>query len=167
MKANPITVRRATLTDANPIIAFNAALASETEGKTLDANTITVGVRAALSDSSRSSYFVAEINGEIVGQTMVTYEWSDWRNGFFWWIQSVYVDSRFRRRGVFRALHEHVRREARSRHDVCGLRLYVHHDNSRAIKTYAQLGIAQSDYLLCEEDWSDALATSSFDSARS
>lgn len=156
MTANPITVRRATLADAAYIVAFNTALAAESEGKTLDARTIAAGVRQALADPARSLYFVAEIDGEVVGQTMVTYEWSDWRNGFFWWIQSVYVDSRFRRRGVFRALHEHVRREARSRPDVCGLRLYVHHDNHRAMKTYAQLGMTQCDYHMCEEDWSAA-----------
>ena len=152
---NPIIIiRPATLDDADPIVAFNSALAAETECKSLDVRNITVGVRAALADPSRSLYFVAEVEGEVIGQTMVTFEWSDWRNGFFWWIQSVYVDSRFRRRGVFRALHEYVRREARSRPEVCGLRLYVHHDNRRAIKTYAQLGMPQSEYLMCEEDWS-------------
>ena len=156
---NPIIIRPATLDDADHVIAFNTALAAETEGKTLDARTIAVGVRAALADPSRSLYFMAEVDGEVVGQTMVTFEWSDWRNAFFWWIQSVYVDSRFRRRGVFRALHEHVRREARSRPDVCGLRLYVHHDNHRAMKTYERLGMPQSDYLMCEEDWSDATRT--------
>jgi len=156
MSANSIIIRRATLADADRIVAFNTALAAESEGKTLFNQTVTAGVREALSDPARSLYFVAEIGGEVVGQTMVTFEWSDWRNGYFWWIQSVFVDSRFRRRGVFRALHEHVRREARGRPDVCGLRLYVHHDNHRAMKTYAQLGMPQSDYFLCEEDWSEA-----------
>jgi GNAT superfamily N-acetyltransferase len=156
MTANSITIRRATVADADRIVEFNTALAAESEGKALDARTITKGVREALTDPARSLYFVAEIDGEVIGQTMVTFEWSDWRNGFFWWIQSVYVDSRFRRRGVFRALHDHVRREARSRPDVCGLRLYVHHDNHRAMKTYAQLGMAQTEYLMCEEDWSTA-----------
>ena len=159
MTIDSITIRPATLEDAAHIVSFNKALASETEGKTLDARTITVGVREALADPSRSLYFLAEVDGEVVGQTMVTFEWSDWRNAFFWWIQSVYVDARFRRRGVFRALHEHVRREAHSRPEVCGLRLYVHHDNHRAMKTYAQLGMPQSDYLMCEEDWSAATRT--------
>ena len=154
MMIDSITVRRATLDDAAHIVSFNTALAAESEGKTLDARTITDGVHKALTDPARSLYFVAEIDGEVIGQTMVTFEWSDWRNTYFWWIQSVYVDSRFRRRGVFRALHEHVRREARSRPDVCGLRLYVHHENHRAMKTYAQLGMPQCDYFMCEEDWS-------------
>jgi GNAT superfamily N-acetyltransferase len=156
MNVNPITIRRATLDDSAHIVCFNTALAAETERKTLDARTIAIGVRQALADPSRSLYFMAEVDGAVVGQTMVTFEWSDWRNAFFWWIQSVYVDSRFRRRGVFRALHEHVRREARSRPDVCGLRLYVHHDNHRAMRTYERLGMPQSDYLMCEEDWSAA-----------
>jgi len=156
MSANPIVIHSATVADLDRIAEFNAALARETEHKTLDARTVTDGVREALADPGRSLYFLAEMEGEVVGQTMVTFEWSDWRNGFFWWIQSVYVDSRFRRRGVFRALHEHVRREARGRPDVCGLRLYVHHDNHHAMKTYAQLGMSQTDYLLCEEDWSAA-----------
>ena len=154
MNLESIAVRSATLDDADHIIAFNSALAAETEGKTLDLQTITVGVREALADPRRSLYFVAEIDGAVVGQTMVTFEWSDWRNRFFWWIQSVYVDSHYRRQGVFRALHDHVRREARSRPDVCGLRLYVHHDNRRALRTYERLGMPQSEYLMCEEDWS-------------
>jgi len=156
---NPVSIRPATPDDADHVIAFNTALAAETEGKTLDASTLAVGVRKALADPSRSLYFMAEVDDAVVGQTMVTFEWSDWRNAFFWWIQSVYVDSRFRRRGVFRALHDHVRREARSRPDVCGLRLYVHHDNHRAVKTYERLGMPQSEYLLCEEDWSAAPRT--------
>ena len=159
MSANLITIRRATVADADHVIAFNSALAGETEGKALNADTISVGVREALADPTRSLYFLAEVDGKVVGQTMVTFEWSDWRNGFFWWIQSVYVDSRFRRQGVFRALHDHVRREARSRPDVCGLRLYVHHDNHRAMKTYERLGMLQSEYLMCEEDWSAAQRT--------
>jgi GNAT superfamily N-acetyltransferase len=159
MNVNPITIRRATLDDAAHIVSFNTALAAESEGKTLDARTVTDGVRQALADPSRSLYFLAELDGEVIGQTMVTFEWSDWRNAFFWWIQSVYIDSRFRRRGVFRALHEHVRREARSRPDVCGLRLYVHHDNHRAMNTYTLLGMPQSEYHLCEEDWSAAPRT--------
>jgi GNAT superfamily N-acetyltransferase len=84
---------------------------------------------------------------------MVTPEWSDWRNGFFWWIQSVYVEPAFRRQGVFRALHERIRVEALSRADVCGLRLYVHHHNGRAMETYHTLGMGKTDYLLFEEEF--------------
>ena len=129
-------------------------MALETEQKRLDPGLIADGVRNALEDPTRCTYFVAEVDGAPGGQTMITSEWSDWRDGFFWWIQSVYVEPRFRRRGVFRALHAHIRRLARARPDVCGLRLYVHRRNTRAIETYARLDMTSTDYLLCEEDWS-------------
>jgi GNAT superfamily N-acetyltransferase len=154
MTRHSILVRRASVADLDQVASFNSAMAAETEGKTLDSDTLGEGVRAALSDDNRSRYFLAEVDGAVAGQTMVTFEWSDWRNAFFWWIQSVYVDPRFRRRGVFRALHEHIRREAKSRPDVCGLRLYVHKDNHRAMNTYRELDMPVCDYLMCEEDWS-------------
>ena len=133
---------------------FNAALASETEGKSLEPATLRLGVDKALGDAARCLYFLAEVDGAVAGQTMVTFEWSDWRNAYFWWIQSVYVKSGLRRRGVFRALHEHIRTQAHAQPDVCGLRLYVHKDNHRAAQTYRLLGMPVGDYLMCEEDWS-------------
>ncbi len=154
MSTHPVHVRHAAIEDLETIVAFNQAMAHETEGKKLEAASVTEGVRGALADPDRSLYFVAEVGGEIAGQTMVTLEWSDWRNGLFWWIQSVYVDPAYRRRGVFRALHEHIRDLARAQEDVCGLRLYVHGDNRRAIETYRRLGMGLTDYLLCEEEWS-------------
>jgi ribosomal protein S18 acetylase RimI-like enzyme len=150
-----IFVRPAGENDTEIVVNFNAAMARESEGKELDRARLSQGVRGALSDDSKCRYFVAEVEGRVVGQTMVTFEWSDWRNGDFWWIQSVYVDPAFRRRGVFRALHEHIRRLARSTPGVCGLRLYVHRDNVRAQKTYRELGMPVSEYLVCEEDWSE------------
>ena len=149
-----INVRRASMADLEQIVAFNEAMALETEQRRLDTATIADGVREGLQNESRCMYFVARINGVLAGQTMVTVEWSDWRNGFFWWIQSVFVDPRFRRRGVFRSLHGHIRDLAKSRRNVCGLRLYVHHENTRAIETYERLGMSPAGYLLCEEDWS-------------
>jgi len=154
MSSHPIRVRRAVIEDLETVVAFNQSMAEESEGKRLEVPAVTEGVRAALADPDRSLYFVAEIEGRIAGQTMVTLEWSDWRNGFFWWIQSVFVDPAYRRRGVFRALHEHIRNLARAQEDVCGLRLYVHSDNRRAIETYRRLGMRLTDYLLCEEEWS-------------
>ncbi len=154
MNSQPIHVRLAMPADLDTLVTFNRAMAIETEKKTLDSQTVEAGVRRALEDPSRCRYFVAELEGTIAGQTMVTFEWSDWRNGFFWWIQSVYVDPRFRRSGVFRALHEHIRTMARSQREVCGLRLYVHQENRRAIDTYSVLGMDVTDYRLCEEDWS-------------
>lgn len=154
MKDPPIHVRCAAIGDLDVIVAFNTALAVESENKTLDPATVTAGVRRAIEDPGRSLYFVAELDAMVAGQTMVTLEWSDWRDGFFWWIQSVYVDRAFRRRGVFRALYEHIITLARQREDVCGVRLYVHRDNQRAIDTYGKLGMTLTEYLLCEEDWS-------------
>lgn len=155
MEKSSIFVRLAAEKDLETVVNFNAAMAVESEGKQLDISRLLKGVSAALSDAAKCRYFVAEIDGRVAGQTMVTFEWSDWRNGEFWWIQSVYVDPAFRRRGVFRALHEHIRGLARSTPGVCGLRLYVHRNNVRAQKTYGELGMPMSDYLVCEEDWSD------------
>lgn len=154
MTTNGTTIRLATLDDLEHVVTFNAAIASETENKSLNLDILRPGVRAALSDPVRSLYFVAERDGAVVGQTMITVEWSDWRNRFFWWIQSVYVVPAHRRAGVFTALHEYIRNEAKSRNDVCGLRLYAYRENHRAIKTYEKLGMPVCDYVMCEEDWS-------------
>ena len=150
-----ITIRRATIADLETVVRYNAALADETEDKSLDRSVLTSGVRRALEDDSLCAYYMAEVNGEPVGQVAVTFEWSDWRNGLFWWFQSVFVDERFRRKGVFRALYAHVQAEAKAQPDVCGLRLYVIRENTRAIETYRNLGMTVSDYLLCEEDWAE------------
>lgn len=153
MNEETITVRSARSDDLNAIAQFNQALARETESKTLDQETIREGVRRLLADPSIGLYFIAEIEGMVVGQTMITTEWSDWRNGFFWWIQSVYVSPEFRRRGVFRALHMEVREAARKKPDVCGLRLYVHLDNARAMEAYLNLGMERTQYAMFEEEW--------------
>ncbi|MHC5108813.1 MAG: GNAT family N-acetyltransferase [Planctomycetota bacterium] len=148
-----ILIRPAVPSDESIIVRFNANMARETEDKALETSVLENGVRLALTDASHALYFVAEVDGQVVGQTMVTLEWSDWRNGFFWWIQSVYVNPVHRRQGVFRALYQHVRTAARTRDDVCGLRLYVHHKNDRALETYRKLGMVVTDYRLCEEEW--------------
>ena len=158
MKDETITVRAAVPDDHATIVGFNQAMALETEGKTLNPATASASVRHGLADSARCKYFLAEICGEVAGQTMVTFEWSDWRNGFFWWIQSVYVDQPFRRRGVFQALYNHIRKLAKARPDVCGLRLYVHRDNVSARNTYTAVGMVVSDYMLCEEEWDVGLS---------
>lgn len=149
-----IHVRDATPADAAAIAEFNRRLAWETEGKRLDAQVLARGVRLALDKPDMCRYFLAEIDHQIVGQTMLTYEWSDWRAGVFWWIQSVYVVAEQRGRGVFRALFEHVQTLARSTPDVCGLRLYVEHENTAAQATYRRLGMAPSGHFLFELDWS-------------
>ncbi|HEY3246269.1 MAG TPA: GNAT family N-acetyltransferase [Phycisphaerae bacterium] len=154
MNTTDIVIRSATAADLDTIVAFNAAMALETEHKQLDPHVLQRGVGKAIADPDRCAYFVAEIDGRVVGQTMVTYEWSDWRDGWFWWIQSVYVHPDYRRRGVFRALYQHVRAQARARPDVCGLRLYVEGQNHRAQQTYRQMGMAPSGHLVYEDDWS-------------
>src|SRR3954465_15290334 len=128
MSDSPIIIRRATADDATTIVDFNAAMALETERLTLDRRTLDAGVRAALADDARAVYFLAEIEGEVVGQLMITHEWSDWRNGPLWWIQSVYVHQDHRRRGVFRALYAHAREQAK-RAGAVGVRLYVEENN--------------------------------------
>lgn len=128
-------------------------MALETEGKMLDLHTARAGTAGLLADESRGVYFLAEVEAAVVGQTMVTYEWSDWRNRFFWWIQSVYVDPPWRRQGVYRALYGHVGELARQEGNVCGLRLYVIRSNQPAIAAYQQLGMRLSDYLICEQDF--------------
>jgi len=146
----PLTVRRATPADAPTIVEFNRLLADESEGKTLDLDVLSAGVAAALADPHKGPYFLAEHDGELVGQMQITYEFSDWRNGWFWWIQGVYVRPDARRRGVFRALYQYVAEAAKNDPGVIGLRLYVERDNERAHKTYLGLGMAWTSYLLME-----------------
>ena len=149
-----IHIREAVSADAEIIIEFNRRLAEDTEDKALDPQQLAGGVRQALSSADTCLYFVAEAGGRVAGQTMVTFEWSDWRNGWFWWIQSVYVHPDFRRRGIFRALHDHVRTLARAKGNTCGIRLYVEHENHAAQQTYRGLGMVPSGHLVFEEDWS-------------
>ncbi len=145
-----IAIRRARMEDVGTVAAFNIALAKETEDVALDPAVIGAGVRAALGDPARCLYFVAESDGEVVGQTMVTYEWSDWRNGFLWWIQSVFVAPAAREKGVFRALHARVVEEARKAGAV-GIRLYVFDGNTRAQEVYARLGMKDGRYRVLEQ----------------
>lgn len=150
-------IRDATMDDVRTIVEFNRRLARESEHKELDVAVLTLGVERAISQPAYCRYFIAEIGGEVVGQTMITYEWTDWRNGVLWWIQSVYVDERFRGRGVFRALHQHIRTLAHSSANVRGLRLYVEEKNTPALATYRKLGMSPSGHLVYEEDWSGAV----------
>ena len=152
--SNPdIIVRHATKSDLNTVVAFNTAMARETEDKTLDTELLSKGVSAVLDKHTLGFYLLAEIDGRTVGQLMITTEWSDWRNGYFWWIQSVYVDADHRRRGVYRALNSQVHAEAKERGDVCGLRLYVERNNHVAQQVYSSLDMHQSHYDLFEIDF--------------
>ncbi|MFZ5830257.1 MAG: GNAT family N-acetyltransferase [Planctomycetota bacterium] len=146
-----VTVRAARPEDAERLVDFNLRLARETEDRALDVGVLTCGLNAILADASRGFYLVAEIGGQIAGCLMVTFEWSDWRNGTFWWIQSVYVPHEYRRRGVFRALYDDVRRRAKNSENVCGCRLYVERDNTPAQATYMRMGFCETGYKVLEE----------------
>ncbi len=145
-----LLIRRAAPADAALVVEFNHLLAQESEGKTLDPDLLGPGVAAGLADPRKSIYFLAEDDGMPVGQIMFTTEWSDWRNGWFWWIQSVYVRHEARRRGVFRALFEHVEQAARADANVIGLRLYVESDNYTARETYRRMGMEATSYEVFE-----------------
>lgn len=150
-----ITVRSARPDDLDRIVEFNTRLALETESKRLDASVLRRGVQAAIADPGRLRYWIAERAGEVAGQAAVTREWSDWRNGWIWWLQSVYVDEPHRGSGVFTALYAQIRSEALGQPDVIGLRLYVEHANRRARDAYSRLGMDPGGYEVYEELWLD------------
>lgn len=145
-----VRIRKAQPADVATIVEFNRLMAEETEHQSLEGAVLRAGVEALLRDALKGLYFVAELEGTIVGQLMITYEWSDWRNGNFWWIQSVYVRQEHRGKGVFKALFDHVAGLAKQQSDVCGLRLYVEENNTRAKKTYERLGMKKTHYELYE-----------------
>ena len=131
---------------------YNYNLAYETENKILNMNILTKGVEAIIKDENKGIYHVCEINGEVVGQIMYTFEWSDWRNGTFLWIQSVYVNKEFRGMGVFKALYKFIRDIADNDNNICGIRLYVEKENTIAKKTYKNIGMKECNYYIYEYD---------------
>lgn len=149
-EAAPITVRVAGPWDARTIAEFNVAMARETESLELEPATVLRGVEHGIADPANGRYYVATRGQEVVGCLLVTHEWSDWRNGRLWWIQSVYVTPDHRRTGVFRGLYDHVRAEAIAA-GVIGLRLYVEQENQRAQETYHNLGMSLTHYRIMEE----------------
>jgi ribosomal protein S18 acetylase RimI-like enzyme len=144
-------VRPARPEDLEVLVAFGRAMALETEQRELDLATLRGGVAALLADPARGRFLVIECAGEVVASLMLTFEWSDWRNGFFWWIQNVYVHPTHRRRGHYRRLHEHVRALAEADPGACGLRLYVEDENAPAQATYRALGMVESHYRFYEQ----------------
>jgi ribosomal protein S18 acetylase RimI-like enzyme len=142
--------REATPRDSAAIIEFQIAMALETEEMSLDRGTVTRGVVAVFAEPSLGRYFVAESEERVVASLMITYEWSDWRNGIVWWIQSVYVTPQFRRRGVYAGLYRHVKRIVESDPAIRGLRLYVDKRNTTAQQVYSNLGMDGEHYRVFE-----------------
>ncbi|KAF8068388.1 hypothetical protein HT031_002077 [Scenedesmus sp. PABB004] len=167
MTGGGVHFRQATIDDLAVIVQNNLAMAKETEGLDLDPEVVTRGTRAALSGAAHATYYLAErgpavgagdvesrISSTVLAQLMITYEWSDWRDGVVWWIQSVYVDPGHRRQGCFTQLYDHVRHAARAAGAV-GLRLYADVGNARAHAAYERLGMT-SHYKVFEELFTDA-----------
>ena len=150
MERHTIHIRRAKVTDIDTIVDFNAAMGRETENVILPRQRLKSGVTAIFEDSTKGFYIMAECDGKVVGQIMINYEWSDWRNATFWWVQSVYVLPGYRRAGGFRSLFEHIKHMAENASNVCGFRLYVEKNNHLAKQAYEGLGMEESHYELYE-----------------
>lgn len=146
-----LIIRPAEARDREALVAFNRAMAKETEAVDLAVEVVSAGVAALMKRPQYGFYLVAETQGEAVGGLMVTYEWSDWRNGLFWWIQSVYVTPAHRGKGIYPRLYAEVKRRAAEQGEVCGFRLYVERDNQRAQRTYRSLGMTETRYRVFEE----------------
>ena len=155
VSTNQYGPRFATKNDLDILVQFNAALAWETEKRRLDHHRLRTGIQAVLDSPHRGFYVVAETKTEVqvVGQLLITFEWSDWRNGVMWWIQSAYVREDCRRQGVFRILYQQVLQEAEQETAVAGVRLYVEQDNLVAQRTYESLGLAKAPYKVYERDF--------------
>jgi ribosomal protein S18 acetylase RimI-like enzyme len=148
-----VMVRPAQISDLDVLVRFSAAMADETEHRKLDLARLRKGTLSVLQSDQHGYYLVEETNKAVVGQLLVTYEWSDWRNGVFWWIQSVYVDPTVRGQGVYGLMHASVLEQARSRSDVCGVRLYVEKENAAAQAAYRRLGMTLTPYQVYEQDF--------------
>ena len=144
-------VRPARHEDISLMARWQLAMALETEDKPLDEAVLTRGIQRAFEDPAKGCYYIAEVDGRPAGTLMLTFEWSDWRDGWWWWIQSVFVDEAFRRRGVYRALYAHVLAQAQADPEVRGIRLYVEQDNVNARRTYEFLGMQHPGYVMYEK----------------
>lgn len=149
-KQGSIKIRKAKIEDLETIVKFNYNLAKETEDKELDLEILTKGVRAILNDSTKGQYYVYVIDNKVIGQIMHTYEWSDWRNGMFLWVQSVYVDAEYRRKGIFKELYNYVKNICDEDDGITGIRLYVEKENFNAKATYKSLGMEECNYHMYE-----------------
>ena len=145
-----VEINKAKLDDAVVIAEFNRRMAKETENMILDENVILNGVKNLMQQSDLGFYIVAKIENQVCGCLMITKEWSDWRNGLIWWIQSVYIHADYRRQGIFRKMYQFILDYAKEQ-GIIGLRLYVEHSNSVAQKTYSELGMKKCDYHFFEQ----------------
>jgi ribosomal protein S18 acetylase RimI-like enzyme len=148
-----IEIRVASSADAEFLVRGNAEMALETEHLSLDFDRLRDGVHAVFENPARGVYFVATVGARRAGMMMITCEWTDWRNGVFWWIQSVFVEPEFRSQGVFKALYRYVENQAKATPGVAGLRLYVENSNNRAQNTYQSVGMKRTAYQLFETDF--------------
>ena len=146
-----VTIRTAIQADIDIIAKFNIAMAKETENKDLEPAVIQEGVANLFTNSRYGFYVVAETDHRVIASLMITYEWSDWRNGIFWWVQSLYVLPEYRRKGVFKEMYNWIRKQAQNSKGVCGIRLYVEQDNTTAQKAYQTLGLERTTYGVFEE----------------
>ncbi len=145
-----IDYREARPSDVSVIVDFQVIMARETEELDLDREVCTRGVLALFDNPSLGRYFLAESDGEVIASLMITYEWSDWRNGMVWWIQSVYVRPSFRQQGVYAGMYAHVQRLVNADDSLRGIRLYVDRRNTRAQEVYARCGMNGEHYLVYE-----------------
>lgn len=155
MASEDFVIRPAGPEDVETLVRFSTAMAWETEQRRLDAGRLRQGTLAVFEQADRGTYYVAEHRDThvVVGQCLITYEWSDWRNAQFWWIQSVYVDPQWRRRGVYRRLHDAITRKAHATPGVCGLRLYVEQENRAAQSAYEAMDLHRAKYDIWEVDF--------------
>jgi ribosomal protein S18 acetylase RimI-like enzyme len=153
MNNPPIQIRAGRPEDAAIIAEYNQRIALETEGKELDSATVSKGVEQGLLQPDKCRYFVAASGDQVIGQAMVTYEWSDWRNGDLWWIQSVYVHPDHRRQGIFKRLYQNIESLAREDSKVRGLRLYVEEENATGQAVYKKLGMSHAGYHVYEREF--------------
>ena len=153
--SDELLIRIAEDRDIETLAKFNVALAWESECKRLEPAVVTRGLKTLFKNPQYGFYTVADVAGQVVGCTLITYEWSDWRCGLFWWVQSVYVESEFRRQGVFRRIYEFLREKASREANVCGFRLYVEHSNLAGQSTYAAVGMKETSYKFFEDSFED------------
>lgn len=144
-------VSRGEVCDIDSIVQFQADMAMESEGCVLNKEKVTKGVTAAMLDDSKGIYWVAKTDERTIGSLMITREWSDWNNEWYWWIQSVYVTPEYRKQGVYKAMYQKVK-DAAKENNVSQIRLYADRTNHSAQKAYQSLGMHESHYLMFEEE---------------